>query len=222
MQGNIYWQNVVQKRELGSTHWACQICVLYLYLPTFRKICSDFFPQLHITVENDTPPIHPNTLQPSFAPKSGCIVGTPQNMVHCRGPVHAGQIGKLEIYFNTIPNGKGFISKHLPAQNDGLLTINPNADDAAVLLVVVVACGSYSGPDESVVGEKRTESCQKGRTWWKERQVMILYITDARSGDAVDPSLVHLLKYFTRIFQFSAVKLLQKHAFEANIVPFVC
>lgn len=56
----------------------------------------------------------------------------------------------------------------MPAQDDGLLAIDPDTDDAAVFVVVVVARCSNPSPDESAVGEERTESCQERRTWWKE------------------------------------------------------
>ena len=59
---------------------------------TFRKIGPHFFPEWHITVENYTSPFHPNTLQPLFVPKSGCVVGAPQNMVHCRAPVREARL----------------------------------------------------------------------------------------------------------------------------------
>lgn len=57
------------------------LCVRKLL--TFGKIRPCFFPEWDITVENNTPPFHPNTLQPCFTPKSGCVEVTPQNMIHC-------------------------------------------------------------------------------------------------------------------------------------------
>lgn len=65
-------------------------------------------------------------------------------------------------------NVKSFIPKDLPAQNDGLLAVDPDADNAAILVVVVVAGCSYAGPHESAVGENWAESCQEERTWEKE------------------------------------------------------
>ena len=61
-----------------------------------------------------------------------------------------------------------FISVDLPAQNEGLLAINPDSDHAAIFSVVVVACCSYASPDESAVGEERTEPCQEERTCQRE------------------------------------------------------
>lgn len=59
---------------------------------TFREVRPHFFPQWYITVENDSPPFHPNALQPLFTPKSACVVRTPQNMVHCRGPARGARL----------------------------------------------------------------------------------------------------------------------------------
>ena len=60
---------------------------------------------------------------------------------------------------------KSFTWTNLPAQNEGLLAINPDTGDAAVLVVVVVACRADAGPDEPAVGEDRAESCQEGGAW---------------------------------------------------------
>lgn len=48
--------------------------------------------------------------------------------------------------------------KDLLAENESLLAINPDAHNAAVFVVVVVACRSYPHPDKPAVGENRTES----------------------------------------------------------------
>ena len=66
--------------------------------------------------------------------------------------------------------------KDLLAKNEGLLAINPDAHNAAVFVVVVVACCPYPHPDEPAVGENRSESCQEGRTW--QRGKMINYLKE--------------------------------------------
>lgn len=52
----------------------------------------------------------------------------------------------------------------MPAQDDGLLPVDPHAHHAAVPVVVVVAGGPDACPDKPGVGEDGTQSCQVGRT----------------------------------------------------------
>lgn len=45
-----------------------------------------------------------------------------------------------------------------PAQDEGLLAVDPHSDQAAVLVVVEVTRGSDAAPDEPAIGQERTES----------------------------------------------------------------
>lgn len=67
-------------------------------------------------------------------------------------------------------------TENVPAQDDGLLSVDPHAHHATVLVVVVVAGGSDAGPDEPAVGEDGTQSCQVGGTWRNISQITSQYV----------------------------------------------
>lgn len=50
-------------------------------------------------------------------------------------------------------------TEDMPAQDDGLLPVDPHTHHATVLVVVVVAGSSDAGPDKPAVGEDGTQSC---------------------------------------------------------------
>lgn len=56
----------------------------------------------------------------------------------------------------------------MPAQNKSFLSFNPHPHDAAIFVVVIVACCSDPSPDESGIGQHRAESCQERRAWQKQ------------------------------------------------------
>lgn len=57
---------------------------------TFREINPDSSPELHVTVEDDSLSLHPDTLQPGSAAEPGRVVGTPQDVVDRGGPAPPG------------------------------------------------------------------------------------------------------------------------------------
>lgn len=61
--------------------------------------------------------------------------------------------------------GKRFVFRAPPAQDEGLLTVDPHSDQAAVLVVVEVTRGSDAGPHEPAVGQERSESRQEEGPW---------------------------------------------------------
>lgn len=67
-------------------------------------------------------------------------------------------------------------TEDVPAQDDGLLPVDPHAHQATVLVVVVVAGGSDAGPDEPAVGEDGTQSCKVGWTWSNRSQITSQYV----------------------------------------------
>lgn len=50
--------------------------------------------------------------------------------------------------------------RHLLAENDGLLSIDPNPNHVAVVVVIVVAGGADSHPQKPDVGQKRPDTKQ--------------------------------------------------------------
>lgn len=57
---------------------------------TFREINPDSSPELHVTVEDDSLSLHPDTLQPGSAAEPGRVVGAPQYVVDRGGPAPSG------------------------------------------------------------------------------------------------------------------------------------
>lgn len=57
---------------------------------TFGEINPDSSPELHITVEDDSLSLHPDTLQPGSAAEPGRVVGAPQDVVDRGGPAAPG------------------------------------------------------------------------------------------------------------------------------------
>lgn len=64
----------------------------------------------------------------------------------------------------------------LLAENEGLLAVNPDTHNAAVFVIVVVACCPYPHPDEPAVGQNWSQSRQERRTW--KRGKMINYLEE--------------------------------------------
>lgn len=119
---------------------------------TFTEVGADLFPLSDIVVKDDASLVHADAAEPLPAPEPGRVIPTLQDVVHCRGPEVAKRDSKKTpcIIISTLNSlcGKSKSKSNRPAQDEGLLPIDPDSDNVPVLRVVVVAGGANAGPDE--------------------------------------------------------------------------